>query len=96
MVVTAIALGILFFAGITGLFYVFLGWAEDILSARPDANLIAMERLIASGEIVLTVDQKEKITPIVEELAKENLCPEQKAALEGQLWSALEPEKVRS
>ncbi|MFZ5761094.1 MAG: hypothetical protein ACOY32_15885 [Thermodesulfobacteriota bacterium] len=93
--IVVIALSALFFVGIAGLLIAMLVWITSLFTTRPDPELIAMQQLIASGEIVLTMEQKEKISPIVEQLAAKEVPEEQQNALMEELWAVFSPEQMK-
>ncbi len=93
--IVVIALSALFFVGIAGLLIAMLVWMTSLFTTRPDPELVAMQQLLVSGEIVLTMEQKEKTLSIVEQLAEKEMPEEQQAALKEELWAVFSPEQMK-
>lgn len=77
-----------------------LGYAvskvSKIVTANPDADLVALERLLTTKTIVLTEGQKAKLAPVIKDLAKPGQSTDQTKVLKEKMWGILDPVQVKA
>lgn len=90
-VAVVLVVGLLFVIGGVVLSVYIVSTVSKMITAKPDIDLIALERLISEKTIVLSKAQKARLTPIIQKLSSHEHTPKQTAALKIQIWSILEP-----
>jgi len=90
----AVVSGLLVMAGGGVLLYFAVGMAKDLIVAKPDLDLLALERLSAEKALVLSEEQQRLLTPIIDSLAVSGLTPEQVSALQAQLRQSISPAQL--
>lgn len=89
------AVGLLFFVGAGVLLYFAVSTISNMVSEKPDIDLVALNRLIAETAIVLTEAQKRAMLSIIQELANPEIAPEQTDTMKKQLWNILDASQLQ-
>ncbi|MBA3002601.1 MAG: hypothetical protein FP813_01905, partial [Desulfurivibrio sp.] len=92
--IIALISGLFFTAVIGVLLYFTVGIAKDLMAKKPDMDLLAMERLIAEKSLILSKEQQQLVSPILETLAQNNLPADQYQALKEQLAKTIDPSQL--
>ncbi len=96
IVIAAVFLGLVFLVGTVALLGYIISSVSNMVTATPDADLVALERLLTEKTIVLTEEQKTSLLPVIEALANPEQLPEQATALKEKVWDILEPAQVQA
>lgn len=96
IIIVALVCGlVLLIGGVAILGYTF-SKVSNMVTANPDAELVALERLITAKAIVLTQEQKARLAPVIKDLGKPGQPPEQTKALKEKVWGILDPAQVKA
>lgn len=61
------------------------------MQAKPDVDLLALEKMVAEQAVVLDARQQEALRPLLTKLAAPDLTAAEREALKEQLWGVLAP-----
>lgn len=95
IIAVAVTVLIIFVASVVLIGYAF-NQVNKMITAKPDNDLVALEHLVAEKAIILSQEQKERLTPIIKELTKTGLIPENVKSIKDKMWSILEPEQLKA
>ena len=96
IVVTTVIVGLILFVGTIALLGYAFNKVSNMASAARDTDLVAIEHLVTEKSIVLAEEQKAKLAPLVKELTKPGLLPEQEKTLKEQMLGILDPAQQKT
>lgn len=94
--ITAAVIGLILFVGTVTVLYVTVNKVNQMITASPDADLIALERLVSEKAITLTKEQKAKLAPVIKDITVPGQTPEQLKTLKDKIWSNLDPVQIKA
>ena len=96
IVITAVVLGLILLVGAVSVLYVTFNKVNQMIATGPDADLIALERLVADKTITLTGEQKDRLAPIIKDITMPGQTPEQLNVLKNKLWNNIDPVQLKA
>lgn len=92
----AVIIGLVFVIGAAALIGFAVSKVSNMMSARPDTDLAALQQLIADKTIVLSTEQKAALTPLLKELAASAENSAQAGTIKEKIWNTLAPEQAKA